>query len=137
MALGELTASRFSSQSSVALVSSHYDDFPSSHGDDALNSARRDNNSDTNHNSSSSSSSNNNRDRDSDIASTSNYGGGNATTGSTAATTTSMAYLPQSAVLSDLRHEAFEASVPTGPSDSGPVSKWRPKDRVRCCVVEI
>ena len=135
MALGELTASRFSSQSSVALVSSHYDDFPSSHGDDALNSARRDNNSDTNHNSSSSS--NNNRDRDSDIASTSNYGGGNATTGSTAATTTSMAYLPQSAVLSDLRHEAFEASVPTGPSDSGPVSKWRPKDRVRCCVVEI
>jgi regulator-associated protein of mTOR len=136
MALGDLTASRLSSQSSVALVSNHYDDFPSSHGDDALDSARRDNNSDTNHNSSSSSS-NNNRDRDSDIASTSNYGGGNATTGSTAATTTSMAYLPQSAVLSELRHEAFEASVPTGPSDSGPVSKWRPKDRVRCRVVEI
>jgi regulator-associated protein of mTOR len=135
MALGDLTASRLSSQSSVALVSNHYDDFPSSHGDDALDSARRDNNSDTNHNSSSSS--NNNRDRDSDIASTSNYGGGNATTGSTAATTTSMAYLPQSAVLSELRHEAFEASVPTGPSDSGPVSKWRPKDRVRCRVVEI
>ncbi|KAG6737071.1 hypothetical protein POTOM_059946 [Populus tomentosa] len=135
MALGELTASRCSSQSSVALVSNHYDDFPSSHGDDALDSARRDNNSDTNHNSSSSSS--NNRDRDSDTASTSNYGGGNATTGSTAATTTSMAYLPQSAVLSELRHEAFEASVPTGPSDSGPVSKWRPKDRMKTGYVAL
>ncbi|XP_061954351.1 regulatory-associated protein of TOR 1-like isoform X1 [Populus nigra] len=136
MALGDLTTSRLSSQSSVALVSNHYDDFPSSHGDDALDSARRDNNSDTNHNSSSSSS-NNNRDRDSDIASTSNYGGGNATTGSTAATTTSMAYLPQSAVLSELRHEAFEASVPTGPSDSGPVSKWRPKDRMKTGYVAL
>ncbi|KAJ6395259.1 hypothetical protein OIU77_020509 [Salix suchowensis] len=124
-------ASRFSSQSSVALVSNHYDNFSSTQGDDVLDSARRDNNS------SSSSSNNNNRDRDSDTASFSNYGGGNATTGSTVATTTSMAYLPQNVVLCELRHEAFEASVPTGPSDSGIVSKWRPKDRVRCCVVEI
>ncbi|KAL2337322.1 hypothetical protein Fmac_011768 [Flemingia macrophylla] len=27
-----------------------------------------------------------------------------------------------------LRHDAFEAAVPAGPSDSGLVSKWRPKD---------
>ncbi|KAJ6765448.1 hypothetical protein OIU79_021612 [Salix purpurea] len=123
-------ASRFSSQSSVALVSNHYDNFPSTQGDDVLDSARRDNNS-------SSSSNNINRDRDSDTASFSNYGGGNATTGSTVATTTSMAYLPQSAVLCELRHEAFEASVPTGPSDSGIVSKWRPKDRMKTGYVAL
>lgn len=43
---------------------------------------------------------------------------------------TTMAYLPQTVVLCDLRHDAFEAVVPAGPSDSGLVSKWRPKDRV-------
>ena len=126
MAMGDLMASRFSSQSSVALVSNHYDDFPSTQGHDVLDSARRDNNS-----SGSSSNNNNNRDRDSDTASTSNYGGGNATESTTATTTASTAYLPQTVVLCELRHEAFEASVPTGPSDSGLVSKWRPKDRVR------
>ncbi|KAG5248313.1 regulatory-associated protein of TOR [Salix suchowensis] len=131
MALGDLMASRFSSQSSVALVSNHYDNFSSTQGDDVLDSARRDNNS------SSSSSNNNNRDRDSDTASFSNYGGGNATTGSTVATTTSMAYLPQNVVLCELRHEAFEASVPTGPSDSGIVSKWRPKDRMKTGYVAL
>ncbi|GMP51430.1 hypothetical protein CsSME_00017657 [Camellia sinensis var. sinensis] len=62
------------------------------------------------------------RDRDFDTASSS-YG--NVTT-----TATSMAYLPQTIVLCDLRHEAFEDCVPAGPSDSGLVSKWRPKDRV-------
>jgi regulator-associated protein of mTOR len=121
MALGDLMASRFSSQSPVAFVSNHYDHYPSSHEDDAIDVARRDDNNN----------SNNNRDRDSDTASTSNYGGGNATANTTATTTTSTAYLPQTVVLCELRHEAFEASVPTGPSDSGLVSKWRPKDRVR------
>jgi regulator-associated protein of mTOR len=121
MALGDLMASRFSSQSPVAFVSNHYDHYPSSHEDDAIDVARRDDNNN----------SNNNRDRDSDTASTSNYGGGNATASTTATTTTSTAYLPQTVVLCELRHEAFEASVPTGPSDSGLVSKWRPKDRVR------
>lgn len=46
-----------------------------------------------------------------------------------AVTVTSMAYLPQTSVLCELRHEAFEAC---GPLDSGLVSKWRPKDRVSC-----
>lgn len=61
------------------------------------------------------------RDRDSDAASSSYT---NATA------TTSMAYFPQNIVLCELRHEAFEACAPSGPSDSGLVSKWRPKDRV-------
>lgn len=44
--------------------------------------------------------------------------------------TTSMAYLPQTIVLCELRHESFEASIPlTAPSESGLVSKWRPKER--------
>lgn len=64
--------------------------------------------------------------RDSDTASSS-YGNATVTT---ITTTTSMAYLPQTVVLCELRHDAFEASTPTGPSDSGLVSKWRPKDRV-------
>ncbi|OIW07427.1 hypothetical protein TanjilG_19268 [Lupinus angustifolius] len=61
-----------------------------------------------------------------DIAVTSTY----AVNDSTAiATPTSMPYLPHTVVLCELRHDAFEASVPTGPCDSGLVSKWRPKDR--------
>ncbi|XP_034913612.1 regulatory-associated protein of TOR 1 isoform X2 [Populus alba] len=127
MALGDLMASRFSSQSPVAFVSNHYDHYPSSHEDDAIDVARRDDNNN----------SNNNRDRDSDTASTSNYGGGNATASTTATTTTSTAYLPQTVVLCELRHEAFEASVPTGPSDSGLVSKWRPKDRMKTGYVAL
>ena len=59
----------------------------------------------------------------SSAATTSSYGGN-------AAAATSLAYLPQTVVLCELRHEAFEAAVPAGPSDSGLVSKWRPKDRV-------
>lgn len=94
-------ASRFS-QSSVAVVSNHLEEeCVSSHEDGDLSSQRR----------------------DSETASSS-YG--NATT----ATATSMAYLPQTVVLCEFRHEAFEACLPTGPSDSGLVSKWRPKDRV-------
>ncbi|MQM11363.1 hypothetical protein Taro_044273 [Colocasia esculenta] len=53
-----------------------------------------------------------------------------ASTGSNSAATTSMAYLPQTLVLCELRHEAFEAFVPSGPPESGLVSKWRAKDRV-------
>jgi len=44
--------------------------------------------------------------------------------------TSSIAYLPQTVVLCDFRHEGFEESVPLGPAESGLVSKWRPKDRV-------
>lgn len=108
MALGDLMASRFSQSSMVAFGSNHIDRY------DAV-----------------ASSSNSNEDsdlvprrRDSEVASSS-YGNGGAHG------TTSMAYLPQNALLCDLRHEAFEACVPCGPSDSGLVSKWWSKDRVR------
>lgn len=102
MALGDLMASRFS-QSSVAVVSSnHLEECGSSNEDGDLSSQRR---------------------GDSDAASSS-YGN------ATSSTTTSMAYLPQTVVLCEFRHEAFEASLPAGPSDSGLVSKWRPKERV-------
>ncbi|XP_057473972.1 regulatory-associated protein of TOR 1-like isoform X2 [Actinidia eriantha] len=54
-----------------------------------------------------------------------------------ASTATRMAYLPQTIVLCDLRHEAFEGCVPSGPSDSGLVSKWRPKDRMKTGCVAL
>ncbi|XP_031397894.1 regulatory-associated protein of TOR 1 isoform X2 [Punica granatum] len=114
MALGDLMASRFSQSSLVAFGSNHIDRY------DAF-----------------ASSSNSNEDsdlvphrRDSEVASNSYANGG-------AHATTSMAYLPQNAVLCDLRHEAFEACVPCGPSDSGLVSKWRPKDRMKTGCVAI
>ncbi|GFY83843.1 regulatory-associated protein of TOR 1 [Actinidia rufa] len=55
------------------------------------------------------------RDGDSESA-TSSYGNATVTTN---ATVTSIAYLPQTIVLCELRHEAFEGCVPFGPSDSG------------------
>ncbi|GFS38539.1 regulatory-associated protein of TOR 1 [Actinidia rufa] len=54
-----------------------------------------------------------------------------------ASTATRMTYLPQTIVLCDLRHEAFEGCVPSGPSDSGLVSKWRPKDRMKTGCVAL
>ncbi|XP_068341289.1 regulatory-associated protein of TOR 1-like [Pyrus communis] len=107
MALGDLMASRFS-QSSVVVVSSQLDDCASSHDDGDLSSQRR----------------------ESETASSS-YGNATATTA------TSLAYLPQTTVLCELRHDAFEACVPTGPSDSGLVSKWRPKDRMKTGCVAL
>ncbi|XP_017218499.1 regulatory-associated protein of TOR 1 isoform X2 [Daucus carota subsp. sativus] len=50
---------------------------------------------------------------------------------------TSMAYLPQNSVLCELRHEAFEACVSSGPLDVGLVSKWRPKDRMKTGCVAL
>lgn len=100
MALGDLMASRFS-HSSAALVSNHLEECYSSHDDVDLSSQRR----------------------DSETASSS-YGN------ATSIAATSMAYLPQTIVLCDLRHDAFEVFPPAGPSDSGLLSKWRPKDRV-------
>ena len=43
-----------------------------------------------------------------------------------------VAYLPQVVVLGEQRHEGIDeaASAAAGPSTSGLVSKWRPKDRV-------
>ncbi|PHT24879.1 hypothetical protein CQW23_35459 [Capsicum baccatum] len=101
MALGDLMESRFS-QSSAAL-----DEFGNEDGDKSSNV------------------------RESDTASSSYLGG--AGTGFAAdnamTTTTSMAYFPQTIVLCELRHDGFEDCVPSGPSDTGLVSKWRPRDR--------
>ncbi|KAB1224584.1 Regulatory-associated protein of TOR 1 [Morella rubra] len=104
--IGDVMASRYSQSSVVTtVVSNYFDDCASSHEDVDLVSQRR----------------------DLETASSSH----GIASGST---TTSMAYLPHNKVLSELRHGAFEACVPTGPSDNGLVSKWRPKDRVRPLV---
>ncbi|KAB1670494.1 hypothetical protein ES319_1Z151000v1 [Gossypium barbadense] len=111
MALGDLMTSRFS-QLSLA-VSNHVIDGNVSSGgyhDDDVASADL-----------------MSQRRDLDAASTSSYA--NAVT-CTATVPTTMAYLPQTVVLCELRHAAFEASTPTGPSESGLASKWRPKDKV-------
>ncbi|KAB1224581.1 Regulatory-associated protein of TOR 1 [Morella rubra] len=102
-------ASRYSQSSVVTtVVSNYFDDCASSHEDVDLVSQRR----------------------DSETASSSH---GNAS----GSTTTSLAYLPHNKVLSELRHEAFEACVPTGPSDNGLVSKWRPKERMKTGCVSL
>lgn len=94
--------SRFS-QSSVSLVSNHRyddDDCVSSHDD---GDSRR---------------------KDSE-AKSSSYGNG-----TTERAATSMAYLPQTIVLCELRHDASEASAPLGTSEITLVPKWRLKERV-------
>ncbi|XP_019058409.1 PREDICTED: regulatory-associated protein of TOR 1-like isoform X3 [Tarenaya hassleriana] len=103
------------SQSSVSVVTNYDDDCDSSaasshHDGDSSIASRR---------------------RDSEAASSS-YG--NATT---AYATTTMAYLPQTVVLCELRHDAFEASAPLGPSESGLVSKWRLKERMKTGCVAL
>lgn len=45
-------------------------------------------------------------------------------------TSFSMAYLPQTLVLCELRHDGFEERVSSGPSNSGLIAKWWPRDRV-------
>ncbi|XWS22111.1 hypothetical protein CRYUN_Cryun29cG0006600 [Craigia yunnanensis] len=117
MALGDLMTSRFS-QLSLA-VSNHVIDGNGSSSDYHENDADADVASQR---------------RDFDTASTSSYA--NAAASSATAPTT-MAYLPQTVVLCELRHVAFEASTPTGPSDSGLVSKWRPKDRMKTGCVAL
>uniref|UniRef100_A0A0D6QVD8 Raptor N-terminal CASPase-like domain-containing protein n=1 Tax=Araucaria cunninghamii TaxID=56994 RepID=A0A0D6QVD8_ARACU len=52
-------------------------------------------------------------------------------------TSTSIVYLPQTVYFNDLRHEAFEASAPTGPSESGLVSKWQMKHRMKTGCVAL
>ncbi|KAK1391180.1 Regulatory-associated protein of TOR 1 [Heracleum sosnowskyi] len=47
---------------------------------------------------------------------------------------TSTAYLPQTSVLCELRHQAC---VSCGPLESGLVSKWRPKDRMKTGCVAL
>lgn len=49
----------------------------------------------------------------------------------------SMPYLHQTVVLCDFRHDGFEDRVPVGPAESGLVSKWRPKDRMKTGCVAL
>ncbi|KAG2294999.1 hypothetical protein Bca52824_041668 [Brassica carinata] len=110
MALGDLMVSRFS-QSSVSLASSHrYDEdcLSSSHGDSS-------------------------RMKDSD-ATSSIYGNGTAER----ASATSMAYLPQTIVLRELRHDASEASALLGTSEGIVLApKWRLKERMKTGCVAL
>jgi len=116
-------ASRFS-QSTVLIVPNHHRDdststtaFSASASASASAAALNDDGSDFN------SSVPNRRDSEFGAASSSSVGVyGNAAT--------TMVYLPQTSFFNELRHDAFELELPTGPSDSGLVSKWRPKDRV-------
>lgn len=113
MALGDLMAASRFSQSS-GLVSNHFVDFAPSNGNhveaDDVRSVY-------------SISSSNSYARDLAEAASNGYS-------AMMTTTTSMAYLPQTVVLCELRHDNFEECVPSGPIDSGLVSKWRPRDRV-------
>ncbi|KAH9614027.1 hypothetical protein KSS87_000359 [Heliosperma pusillum] len=51
--------------------------------------------------------------------------------------TSSMVYLAQTAVLCEFRHDDFEVSNPTGPSQNGLVAKWRPKERMKTGMVAL
>uniref|UniRef100_A0ACD5Y4G3 Uncharacterized protein n=1 Tax=Avena sativa TaxID=4498 RepID=A0ACD5Y4G3_AVESA len=50
-----------------------------------------------------------------------------------------IACLPQAVVLCEQRHDGFDeaAAAAAGPSTSGPVSKWRPKDRMKTGCVAL
>ncbi|KAF5176305.1 Regulatory-associated protein of tor, partial [Thalictrum thalictroides] len=111
MALGDLMASRLSQ--STTSVSNHLDDYLSRDDGDFLGQRRGVGGS-----------------GGGDSETSSSYGGGvNVAQTTKTMTTTSMAYLPQTIVLCELRHEAFEADTPTGLPDTGIYSRWRPKDR--------
>ncbi|CAN1303359.1 Regulatory-associated protein of TOR 1 [Linum perenne] len=111
MEMGDLMASRLTQSSTLVVVSDHYDDCASTHGNDGVGDTAP-------------------QIRDSEAASTS-YGNAGANAA------TSMAYLPQTIVLCEHRHEELEVPVPTGPSDCGFVSKWRPKDRMKTGYVAL
>ncbi|CDY64943.1 BnaA05g37130D [Brassica napus] len=121
MALGDLMVSRFS-QSSVSLASNHRyneDDedcvSSSAHGDSSVPSRRK----------------------DSEAATSSIYGNGTEERDATA-TATSMAYLPQTIVLREVRHNASEASAPLGTSDGIALApKWRLKERMKTGCVAL
>ncbi|KAL8232514.1 hypothetical protein R6Q57_002292 [Mikania cordata] len=151
MALGDLMESRFSqSQSSmVAVVSNHLDRYSNSHlsslnptvvlEDVVVDDSRdRDSSSESvvevqrmeNH-------SNRGMEDTETIASTTSYGVGTGNAVVTGIPANIMAYLPQNLVLSELRHDAFEACSSSGPAESGLVSKWRPKDRMKTGCVAL
>ncbi|PIA58079.1 hypothetical protein AQUCO_00500187v1 [Aquilegia coerulea] len=126
MALGDLMASRLSQ--STTSVSNHLDDFSSRDDGDFLGQRRV---------------GGSGGGGDSETASSNGGGSGSVSGGvnvaqtTTTMTTTSMAYLPQTIVLCELRHEAFEAYTPTGPPDTGIYSRWRPKDRMKTGCVAL
>ncbi|KAL8262293.1 hypothetical protein R6Q59_026342 [Mikania micrantha] len=151
MALGDLMESRLSrSQSSMAaVVSNHLDRYPNSHRSD-LNPtivvqdvvvnvrSDRDSSSDSvagvqNRESYS----NMDREDSETVASTTSYVAGNGNAVANGIPATVMEYLPQNLVLTELRHDAFEACTPSGPAESGLVSKWRPKDRMKTGCVAL
>ncbi|RID64173.1 hypothetical protein BRARA_E03129 [Brassica rapa] len=121
MALGDLMVSRFS-QSSVSLASNHRyneddDDCVSSSapGDSSVPS----------------------RTKDSEATTSSIYGNGTEERDATA-TATSMAYLPQTIVLREVRHNASEVSAPLGTSDGIALApKWRLKERMKTGCVAL
>ncbi|KAL8039000.1 hypothetical protein ABFX02_10G006900 [Erythranthe guttata] len=121
MALGDLmAASRFSQ--SGAEVSSHLEEF-------SANGNHVEEDGDMNVYSSNNINNNNSNARDLTEMASSSY--------AAMTTTTSMAYLPQTVVLCELRHDGFEDCMPSGPSDSGLVSKWRPRDRMKTGCVAL
>nr|XP_043636521.1 regulatory-associated protein of TOR 1 isoform X2 [Erigeron canadensis] len=146
MALGDLMESRFSQHShSHAHISSVYrtSSIDSSQYNvnvnvvqDVIVDADRDRERDRDRDSSSESVVGVQRREDSETVVSSNISYGNVN-GNGIAATTSMAYLPQNIVLSELRHDAFEACTPSGPAESGLVSKWRPKDRMKTGCVAL
>ncbi|XP_022874139.1 regulatory-associated protein of TOR 1-like [Olea europaea var. sylvestris] len=52
-------------------------------------------------------------------------------------TSSSMAYLPRTLVLCELRHDGFEEMVSSGPSNSGLIAKWWPRDRMKTVCVAL
>ncbi|XP_073034255.1 LOW QUALITY PROTEIN: regulatory-associated protein of TOR 1-like [Primulina eburnea] len=121
MALGGLMAASRFSQSSAA-VSNHLEEFSS-------NDTHVEEDGERSVNSSNSVDNNNDNARDFSETASSSY--------VVMTTTTSMAYLPQTLVLCEFRHDGFEECVPSGPSDSGLVSKWRPRDRMKTGCVAL
>ncbi|KAF5762688.1 putative transcription factor WD40-like family [Helianthus annuus] len=156
MALGDLMESRFSqSQSMVAVVSNHVDRYSNTNShrldvnpavvvvQDVVLDGNRDRDGDGDRDRGSSSDSvveshgNTDREDAEAVASTTGYGMGNGNVVGMGMPATSMAYLPQNVVLSELRHDGFEACTPSGPAESGLVSKWRPKDRMKTGCVAL
>ncbi|XP_042050118.1 regulatory-associated protein of TOR 1-like isoform X1 [Salvia splendens] len=124
MALGDLMAASRFSQSTTA-VSNHLEEF-TENGTHVEEDGER-----SVHSSSSIASTNNNNTNARDLTETASSSYMEMTT------TTSMAYLPQTIVLCELRHDGFEDCIPAGPSDSGLVSKWRPRDRMKTGCVAL
>ncbi|XP_045798844.1 regulatory-associated protein of TOR 1-like isoform X1 [Trifolium pratense] len=122
MALGDLMASRFS-QSTVLIVPNHHDDSTATAFSSSASAAALNDESDF-------TSVPHRRDSEFTAASSS------STSGYANAATT-MAYLPQTSFFNELRHDAFELELPSGPSDSGLVSKWRPKDKMKTGCVAL